>query len=87
MSKEFHIGDLILQVLKEKERSIAWLARHINCDGGNLSRLLKNNAHIHSELLLRISKALRHDFFIHYSAFLHHNGYLNKEQEIFTTEK
>ena len=64
---DIHIGKTILQKLKEKERSIAWLARRISCDDGNLGRQLKNHPHIHSELLLRISIALEVDFFACYS--------------------
>jgi len=62
-----HIGEIILKKLKEKERSVAWLARQVNCNDGNLGRQLKNSAHLHSELLLRISKALEIDFFAYYS--------------------
>ena len=66
-NSEIDIGKLIIQKLKEKERSIAWLARHVNCDDGNLGRMLKSSRHIHSELLLRISIALEEDFFAYYS--------------------
>ena len=62
-----HIGELILKNLKEKERSIAWLARQINCNDANLGRLLKNNQYLYTELLLRISIVLEEDFFLHYS--------------------
>ena len=62
-----HIGELIIQRLKEKERSIAWLARQLSCDAANLGRLLKNNQHIHSELLKRISKALKENLFAYYA--------------------
>jgi len=62
-----HIGKIILQKLSEKERSIAWLARQIHCDDSNLGRQLKSSSHIHSELLLRISIALKEDFFACYS--------------------
>jgi len=71
---ELHIGKRILQVLKEKERSVAWLARKISYDDANLGRLLRSNKHIHSELLLRITKVLRYDFFAYYSDFLRENN-------------
>ena len=67
MHDDIHIGRLICQKLKEKERSVAWLARQVNCDDGNLGRLLKNSQHIHSGLLLRISIVLEEDFFAYYS--------------------
>ena len=65
-----HIGELILKCLEEKERSIAWLARKVNCNDANLGRMLKNSQHIHSELLLRISIALEEDFFVYYSEII-----------------
>ena len=65
-----HIGELIIKKLEEKERSIAWLARQVNCDDGNLGRLLKNSPHIHTELLMRISMALEEDFFVYYSEMI-----------------
>ena len=67
MHDEIHIGRLIVQKLKEKERPVAWLARQVNCDDANLGRLLKNSQYIHTELLLRISIALEEDFFVYYS--------------------
>jgi len=67
MNKELHIGKLIIEKLKEKERSVSWLARQVGYDSCNLNRLLKSKYHIHSELLLNIAKALDEDFFAHYS--------------------
>jgi len=67
MHEDIHIGKLIVEKLKEKERTVAWLARQVHCDDANLGRVLKNSQHIHSELLLRISIALDEDFFAHYS--------------------
>ena len=67
MHNNIYIGKLIAEKLKEKERSIAWLARQVNCCDANLGRVLKNSKHIHSELLLRISIALEEDFFAYYS--------------------
>jgi plasmid maintenance system antidote protein VapI len=65
-----NIGEIILKKLEEKERSIAWLARKINCNDANLGRQLRTSQHIHSELLLRISMALEEDFFACYSEML-----------------
>jgi hypothetical protein len=62
-----HIGEFILKKLKEKERSIAWLSRQVNCNRANLGRLLKNSPHIHGELLWRISTVMEEDFFAHCS--------------------
>ena len=62
-----HIGELILQKLKEKERSIAWLSRQVGCDAANLGRQLKNSRHLHFDLLFRISKALEENLFAYYA--------------------
>jgi len=70
MHSDIHIGEMIVEKLKKDDRSIAWLARQINYDDGNLGRLLKNNQHIHTEMLLRISIALEEDFFAHYSEII-----------------
>ena len=67
MNEKIHIGELILQKLKEKERSIAWLAHKINRNADNLGSQLKNSPHIHCELLLHISIVLEEDFFACYS--------------------
>ena len=66
-TENFHIGRLIKETLKEKERSVAWLARQVGRNGCNLGRTLNDDAHIHSELLFRIAKILDEDFFVHYS--------------------
>ena len=65
--KHIHINHLILQKLKEKERSISWLAKQVGCDSGNLRKKLKNNREIYPNLLLQISIALKEDFFAYYS--------------------
>jgi len=65
--ENFHIGRLIKEKLKEKERSVAWLSRQVGCNSCNLSRMLEEKYHIHSALLLHIAKVLDEDFFAHYS--------------------
>ena len=67
MKPTTHIGNIIIQTLKEKERSIAWLARQLGCNAANLGRLLRDNQHIHSELLWRISKVLKENLFVYYA--------------------
>jgi hypothetical protein len=65
MYNELDIGKLILQKLKEKERSIAWLAKKIPCDRSNLYKMLRN-PHIPFDRLSRISKILDYNFFRYY---------------------
>ena len=62
-----HINHLILEKLKDKERSIAWLARQVERKSNNLRRILKNNGEIYPSLIFSISEALDEDFFAYYS--------------------
>lgn len=57
------IGAIILEKLKEKERSVAWLARKIGKDKDNLNKTLKNSNFIYYDLVFQISKALDENFF------------------------
>jgi len=57
------IGEFILEKLKEKNRSISWLAKQIDCDKSNLCKILKHSHYIHYDLIYRISQALDEDFF------------------------
>jgi len=66
MHQTIHIGEDIRQRLLAQDRSVAWLAKKINCDRSNLNKNLKC-PHIHSGLLYRISVALGEDLFASYS--------------------
>ncbi|MDL2308369.1 XRE family transcriptional regulator [Bacteroidales bacterium OttesenSCG-928-B11] len=68
-----NIGELILEKLKEKERSITWLAKKIDCDDSNLGKILRNSRYIHVDLLFAISIALEEDFFVYYSQKIKEN--------------
>ena len=63
---KIQIGLAIREKMSEQGTTIAWLARQVNCDRGNLHKHLQK-AHIYPELLQKISIALKTDFFIHYS--------------------
>lgn len=69
MNEKIHIGELILQKLKEKERPVAWLAKKIYCDCSNLRKILKKDS-IDTKLLFLISTVLDFDFFAYYSGSL-----------------
>lgn len=60
------IGSIIKRQLDEQRRSISWLAGQICTDCTNMYRILKKND-LDTDLLRRISVALRHDFFRYYS--------------------
>ena len=68
MKKKFHIGTLIRKQLEYQERSGAWLARKINTDPSNISKIL-NKEHLDTELLVKISIALNHNFFQYYTQY------------------
>ena len=57
-----NVGQLIRNELTHQERSVAWLARKIMCDRTNIYRIFAKES-IDNELLVRISKALNHNFF------------------------
>ncbi|MDR1783933.1 MAG: hypothetical protein LBR13_06715 [Dysgonamonadaceae bacterium] len=59
--------------MKEQERSVAWLARKIYMNDAHLGRLLRNNRHIHSSLIYKISESMRIDFFAYFSEQLEKN--------------
>ena len=69
-----HIGKLVLQKLNDEKRPVAWLAHEITIDESHLRKVLKNQRNIHTDLLFRISIALKHDFFYYYSQLLQETG-------------
>ena len=60
---EIEIGKIILEKLKEQERSVAWLARQIGCDRSDLNKVLKSSRYITFDLVLNIGIAMGEDFF------------------------
>lgn len=62
-----HIGKLIEAELRRQERSVAWFARNLPCERTNVYDIFKRRS-IDTEMLLRISIVLRHDFFRYYTA-------------------
>ena len=57
-----HIGDEIRFIINERKISIVDLAKSINCDRTNIYKIL-NKRTIDTDLLIRISQALKFDFF------------------------
>jgi len=64
-----HIGKLIEEEMLRQERTPAWLARKINCARPNVYYIFKQDS-INTDLLLKISQALGHDFFRYYSEII-----------------
>jgi len=69
MKEKIPIGNWIRQVLQEQGRFIVWLAPKVYCRYNTLCNNIKQD-NLDVDLLLRISKKLKHDFFLHYSDFL-----------------
>ena len=69
MYDDIPVGDFIKNKLKEQERSMAWLAKKVNLDSSNFYKKLKHNI-IEIELLRRISKILKDNFFTHCADFI-----------------
>lgn len=57
-----HIGKAVLRTLKEQNRTAAWLANEICVTRTHIYKIFEKE-NIDVALLLRISKALNHDFF------------------------
>ena len=67
-----HIGQIIEDELHSQERSITWFANKLFCDRTNVYKIFKRTS-IDSDLLLRISHILNHNFFNYYLEELKNN--------------
>ena len=61
-NSDIHIGQLIKDELERQERSVSWFARKLR---SNIYKIFKRST-IDTELLMRISVVLNHDFFSDY---------------------
>lgn len=59
-----HIGNMIKAVFDKhpKTHTVAWFARQLNCGRNNIYNIF-NRSTIDTDLLIRISHILKHDFF------------------------
>ena len=60
-----HIGKLIEQELRSQERTVSWFARKLYCERTNVYDIFKRRS-IDTQMLLRISIILEHNFFRYY---------------------
>ena len=60
-----HIGKIIETELHRQDRPVTWFANKLYCDRTNVYSIFKRKS-IDTELLLRISQILSHDFFSYY---------------------
>ena len=68
MANEPHIGHLIKEELHNQGRTITWLAKQLECSRQNAYKILNRNW-IYTDLLLKISIILDHDFFKYFSEY------------------
>lgn len=61
-----HIGEIIRTELERQERTPTWLAKKINCQRPNVYYIFRAES-INTDLLKKISQALKVDFFKYYS--------------------
>lgn len=61
-----HIGKVIQEVLKRDGHSVQWFSIQICCTRTHVYKIFNRHS-IDTEMLMRISKALNHDFFRDYS--------------------
>lgn len=62
VAERVHIGSLISQEMRQRQITVAWLARQLSFDPSSVYKIL-HKATIDTGLLCRISMALGHDFF------------------------
>ena len=60
--KRISVGQMIRDELRRQERGVSWFARRLSCDRTNVYRIFGKDS-IDTDLLLRISAILHHDFF------------------------
>ena len=64
--EDLHIGKMIRTELHKQGRSNVWLAKQLSCHPRTIGKIFQKQF-IDTHQLLRISKALQHDFFKYYS--------------------
>lgn len=76
LASDVSLGLMIRTELKRQERTVAWLARKLNCDRTNIYDIFKRRS-IDTELLLRISIVLKVNFFAHLAELTNDKIYEN----------
>lgn len=65
-SHSIHVGGLIRSKLTRQNKTVVWLADQLTICRPNCYRILRAKS-IDTDLLMRISKVMKHDFFAEYS--------------------
>lgn len=66
---EVFIGQLIRQQMESQGRSATWLAGQLGCQRTNVYKIYSRRS-IDTATLMKVSVALGHDFFAHYTRAL-----------------
>ena len=61
-----HIGEAIKQELERQDKTVVWLAEQIPCHRTHVYRIFEKPS-IDTQMLMRISDILEHDFFADHS--------------------
>ena len=75
MEEEPNIGRIIKDVLHRQGRSITWLADELHYSRQNMYKIFTREW-IHTDLLLKISIVMNHDFYKYFSDY----QYTNKKE-------
>ncbi len=59
---KIHIGSLIEEELRRDGHSVVWFARQLCCNRQNIYKIFRRES-LDTNLLSRISRILKHDFF------------------------
>ena len=71
--KPIHIGTVVKKELERQGQTVEWLAMNIPTSTPNCYKIL-NSASINTDVLMRISVALEHNFFADIAKFFNDNG-------------
>lgn len=60
---EIHVGHIIKTIFDEQGRTVKWFADMMHCNRTNIHKIFEKQ-HLNSEIIVRASQALGHDFFL-----------------------
>lgn len=71
MGSKIHIGLIVKEVFENQPRycTVSWLARQLHCGRANVYNIFERQS-IDTDLLMRLSIILKHDFFKYFSAII-----------------
>lgn len=67
-----HIGEQIRQKMKERQKTVVWLAKQLSCSRTNIYKIFEKYS-VDTDTLTKISTILEFDFFSLYSDYIKMN--------------